>query len=63
MTKKHEEQKTNKMKKVNKLFIAIITLAFLTSCGGDDVNKIKDQIKSKKLLMMKRSKELKKKNI
>ena len=47
------------MKKINKLFIVLITTAFLTSCGGKtQVEKIKEDIKSKKKEMVKLSQEI-----
>ncbi len=47
------------MKKINKLFIVLITTAFLTSCGGKtQVEKIKEDIKSKKKEMVKLNQEI-----
>jgi len=47
------------MKKINKLFIVLITVAFLTSCGGrSQIEKIKDEIKTKKKEMVKLNQEI-----
>ena len=47
------------MKKINKLFIVLITTAFLTSCSGKtQVEKIKEDIKSKKKEMVKLNQEI-----